>query len=312
MIQYQNQIQQNSQFKNLCNSTLNCNSFLFESQDSVLLNNFAYSFAKFLMCESSSDNNPCNNCSQCKKVELLSHSDVIIYPKSNKNILVDDVKNLIEDAVLTPVESDKKIYIFKNFSSANTQSQNKLLKILEEPPKNVYIFLCVTNINKVLPTILSRCKKIRLETLSNEQIKSCLPEQLTLSNEQLATVLDFAQGSIEKALDFCSSDNFLKTYNDCVQTLLEMKDSKTLLLYSTKFNKDKQIFEDCLDIFELLFRDILMIRLGQESLIKNKNIFEKLAIIANDFDSDAIDKIIKKIYFIKKQLTFNCNYIFLD
>ena len=65
----------------------------------------------------------------------------LTYIKSNKNILVDDVKNLIEDAVLTPVESDKKIYIFKNFSSANTQSQNKLLKILEEPPKNVYIFL---------------------------------------------------------------------------------------------------------------------------------------------------------------------------
>lgn len=311
MIEFQNQIQQNKQFKDLCNSELNCNSFLFESQDSVFLNNFAYSFAKFLMCENNVDNKPCNNCTQCKKVELLSHSDVILYPKNNKNILVDDVKSLIEDAVLTPVESDKKIYIFCNFSSANSQSQNKLLKILEEPPKNVYIFLCVTNINKILPTILSRCKKIRLEALSNSEIKSCLPLDINLTSEQITTILDFSQGSIEKALNFCSSNEFLQVYNNCLQTLVEMKDSKTLLAYSTKFSKEKQTFETALDIFELLFRDILMLRLGHEELVKNKNILDKLALLAGDYDSDALDKIIKKIYFIKKQLSFNCNYILL-
>lgn len=262
------------------------------------------------MCEGEGAR-PCNKCSQCRKVELLSHSDVILYPKNNKNILVDDVKNLIEDVILTPVESDKKIYIFNNFSSANTQSQNKLLKILEEPPKNVYIFLCVTNINKVLPTILSRCKKIRLEAMSNKEVLSCLPQSERFTEEQLSTILDFSQGSIEKALSFCASDEFLKIYNSCIQTLIEMKDSKTLIAYSTKFSKDKQTFETALDIFELLFRDVLMLRLGQEDLVKNKNILDKLAELSSDFDSDAVDKIIKRIYFIKKQLSFNCNYVLL-
>lgn len=310
MIEFQQLIQHNRQFKELCNSELNCNSFLFESQDSIFLNNFAYSFAKYLMCEGS-EVKPCNLCSQCKKVELLSHADVILYPKNKKNILVDDVKNLIEDVSLTPVESDKKIYIFNNFSSANTQSQNKLLKILEEPPKNVYIFLCVTNINKVLPTILSRCKKIRLEALTDCEIKTCLPTESGLTEEQASLILDFSQGSIEKALNFCSSQEFLQVYKNCLLTLLEMKDSKTLLAYSTKFSKDKQTFETALDVFELVFRDILMLRLGQESLVKNKTILDKLAILANDFDCDALDKIIKKIYFIKKQLSFNCNYVLL-
>ena len=187
----------------------------------------------------------------------------------------------------------------------------KLLKILEEPPKNVYIFLCVTNINKVLPTILSRCKKIRLEAMSSKEVLSCLPQSERFTEEQLSTILDFSQGSIEKALSFCASDEFLKIYNSCIQTLIEMKDSKTLIAYSTKFSKDKQTFETALDIFELLFRDVLMLRLGQEDLVKNKNILDKLAELSSDFDSDAVDKIIKRIYFIKKQLSFNCNYVLL-
>ena len=65
-----------------------------------------------------------------------------------------------------------KVFIFNNFSSANIQSQNKLLKILEEPPKNTFIILNVTNINKVLPTVLSRCKKIRLLPLTKQEIQN--------------------------------------------------------------------------------------------------------------------------------------------
>ena len=144
MIEYQNLILQNSQFKSLCNQPLNCNSFLFESADEIFLNNFSYCFAKYIFCNNL-QNKPCNLCIQCQKVGLLTHSDLKIYPKNNKNILVDDVKDLIENINLTPIESDYKVFIFNNFSSANQQSQNKLLKILEEPPKNSFIILSQSN-----------------------------------------------------------------------------------------------------------------------------------------------------------------------
>ena len=301
-------IQKNKQFLALCSENQNCNSFLFESADNVLLENFAFSFAKFLLCEG--ENKPCNCCLNCQKTSLLSHADVVIYPKSNKNILVDDVKDLIQNINLTPVESDKKIFIFKNFSSANTQSQNKLLKILEEPPKNAYIILCVSNINKVLPTVLSRCKKYRLLPLSNQDLADCL-SQTQLNNQNMATILDFADGSLEKALEFNGDSAFMTAFNACLDALKNMKDSKTMLKFSIPFTQDKKVFECAIDIFETVFRDMLMVRFSKQNLVKNKNLLADISALSMQYDADAIDKIIKRLYLIKQQLSFNCNYVLL-
>ena len=309
MIEYQNLVLQNNQFKNLCNQDLNCNSFLFESNDEIFLNNFSYCFAQHIFCNNK-QNKPCNICISCQKVSLLKHSDLRIYPKNNKNILVDDIKDLIENVNLTPVESDYKVFIFNNFSSANIQSQNKLLKILEEPPKNTFIILNVTNINKVLPTVLSRCKKIRLLPLSKQEIQNYVSLN-NLSDSEKESVLDISQGSLTKVLNYANNDNFISTFSNCLKTLTDMRDSKQLIKYSTMLSASKQIFEMSLEIFESVFRDVLMIRLNKPNLIKNNNIYEKLLQIATTLTSDAVDLIIKKIYAIKKQLEFNCNYVLL-
>lgn len=309
MIEYQNLVLQNNQFKSLCNQQLNCNSFLFESNDEIFLNNFSYCFAQFIFC-TNTQNKPCNSCIQCQKVGLLKHSDLKIYPKNNKNILVDDIKDLIENVNLTPIESEYKVFIFNNFSSANIQSQNKLLKILEEPPKNTFILLNVTNINKVLPTVASRCKKIRLSPLSNEEIKNnvSLPN---LSDSGIQTIVDLSGGSLTRALNYANNEDFIATFKNCIKTLTEMRDSKQLIKYSTSLSKTKQSFEMALEIFESIFRDVLMVRLNKPNLIKNNNIYDKLVLIAGALNADAIDLIIKKIYAIKKQLEFNCNYVLL-
>ena len=114
MIQYQDIILNNNQFKSICNQKLSCNSFLFESNDEIFLQNFSYCFSKYLFC-TSNENKPCNNCISCQKVSRLALADFIIYPKNNKNILVDDIKNLIENVNLTPMESNIKVFVFNNF-----------------------------------------------------------------------------------------------------------------------------------------------------------------------------------------------------
>lgn len=309
MIEYQNLILQNNQFKSLCNQYLNCNSFLFESADEVFLNNFSYCFAQHIFC-TNLQNKPCNLCIQCQKVSLLTHSDLKVYPKNNKNILVDDVKDLIENVNLTPIESDYKVFIFNNFSSANQQSQNKLLKILEEPPKNTFIILNVTNINKVLPTISSRCKKIRLMPLSREELNNFV-NLSAISQSEKETILDIAQGSLTKVLNYANNNEFSLTFSSCIKCLTEMRDSRQLIKYSTMISGSKQTFEMSLEIFESIFRDVLMLRLNKPNLVKNNNIYDKLVLIAQTLDSDGVDLIIKKIYSIKKQLEFNCNYILL-
>ena len=75
------------------------------------------------------------------------------------------------------VENNGKVYILKNIDNATTQAMNSLLKFLEEPVEEVYAILTTKNINKVLPTIQSRCQVIKLLPESKHSL------ELKLKNE---------------------------------------------------------------------------------------------------------------------------------
>ena len=67
-------------------------------------------------------------------------------------------------------ESQKfKVFVCKNFEKTNTQAQNKFLKTLEEPPKNVVFLLLTTDIKSVLKTIVSRCKLVNVRSLTQDE-----------------------------------------------------------------------------------------------------------------------------------------------
>jgi DNA polymerase-3 subunit delta' len=302
MIQFEDVVLQNSQFLELTKGDLNANSFLFFSPDEVFLSSFSLCFAKFLLCTGSKK--PCGHCSNCTKMEANTHADVTIYPKNNKNVLVDDVKDMIENIYLTPFDSDKKIFIFNSFSSANVQAQNKLLKILEEPPKNSFIILNVTNDSKILPTVASRCKKVRLAPLSDEEIRLAFKNE---DKDKVENILDVAQGSLETSTLFLSKENFSGIVSACIDTICNMKDSRQMLLYSQKLLKEKENFGFILDVFEELYRDILLVKLHKTELVKNKHHLSEFEMVEDEYDCDAVDKILRKIFEIRKEREANCN-----
>ena len=80
-------------------------------------------------------------------------TDLKIYPKPDKKLTVDAAGEIVDDAYLRPVEGDKKLYIISGFEEASALFQNKLLKILEEPPQGVYFLLGETSLAHVLDTI---------------------------------------------------------------------------------------------------------------------------------------------------------------
>ena len=306
MIEFEDIILNNPQFLSLTQESLNCNSFLFESNDEVFLSNFSYCFAKFIMCDG--EHKPCGECLNCKKISLLSHADLNIYPKGHKGILTEDVKDLIENIYLSPIESDKKVFVINNFSYSTISAQNKLLKILEEPPKNVYIILNVTNINKVLPTILSRCKKLRLNPLSDSEIKQNLA---SLPAEKQDYVVGVVEGNLSKAIMYASSEEFFDIYKNVLSCIVDMKDSKQLAMFSYGLCKFKGENQTILEVFESLYRDMLLLKLKREDLVKNKGAIKALLSVIDSYNGDSIDLIIRRLYDIKKQLDFNCNSVLL-
>lgn len=110
---------------------------------------------------------PCGNCRACRKVRAGIHPDVITVRRladdkgrQKREIGVDQIRELIADAVVLPNESARKVYIIEDADRMNLSAQNASLKLLEEPPRGVHFLLCAANAEQLLETIRSRCEKL--------------------------------------------------------------------------------------------------------------------------------------------------------
>ncbi len=119
--------------------------------------------ARMMVCENK-DRTPCGECEHCRKAKENIHPDIITIskPQDKKHFVKDDVKKMVADAYLTPNEADVKVFIIKEMHQMTEESQNLLLKILEEPPKYTAFILTSQTSNAVIGTVLSRVVRIRM------------------------------------------------------------------------------------------------------------------------------------------------------
>ena len=114
--------------------------------------------AKAVNCEHPVNGNPCNECPSCRGIEDGTVLDVVELDAASNNG-VDDVRMLRDEAVFSPTTVRKRVYIIDEVHMLSKPAFNALLKILEEPPAHLMFILATTELNKVLPTILSRCQR---------------------------------------------------------------------------------------------------------------------------------------------------------
>ena len=102
--------------------------------------------------------------------------DVLTIPTEEKRIGIDTVRSFVSTVHLTPNELDFKMYIFDEADRLTPQAQNALLKIIEEPPKRVYIFLLCQNPGSLLGTVRSRVISVNMQTFDADEIRAYLAE----------------------------------------------------------------------------------------------------------------------------------------
>lgn len=119
--------------------------------------NASDTLAAAAVCESDAVK-PCRMCRHCRKAERGIHPDIAVIDRlpDKKEIVVDQIRALREDAVILPNEAEEKVYILRNADSMNPAAQNALLKLLEEPPPRVTIILEAENPSALLATVRSR------------------------------------------------------------------------------------------------------------------------------------------------------------
>lgn len=274
--------------------------YMLISSDGLLLSEFAKHFAKLIMCEGK--NSPCNKCASCEKNNLDAHSDLSVLPKEDK-YSVETAFWLGSNSSLVPLEGAKKVYILDRFDTAGVAVQNKLLKLLETPPPSVTFILCVSSENAVLPTIHSRCKRIRLNQLSEKDIKNYL-SKIVPDTKDIDAISKLCGGSLQRAIDFVS-EGFMQNYNLVLDTLINLKSSGTMLMSAAKLNEKKEQINNIIEIFEMIMREVVLLRLNKKELMQSDD--PRLEEIAKVITASMADLIIKRLYLIRRQLSLNCN-----
>lgn len=276
--------------------------YMFVSAD----DNYLKAFSE-LVCERFiTMNEPQENvASISNRIKKHVHPDVMFYGE-DKNIYANVAETIIDKINYTPFEADKKIYVLANVQNMNESAQNKILKTIEEPPKNTYFILTCNNTNKLLQTILSRVKKIELDKLSEKDIVAMLEEK-GISKEKAELLSTCANGNGDFAEKLALDDGFVAFYNQIVSAFFEINGSRDVLKHSNIFSAKNIDKDEFLNISIVVLRDVMMLSLGKTEFVLSKSVITKLKMIASMLTTSAITELITKCLECKKKLAFNVN-----
>lgn len=159
---------------------------------------------KALNCENREGAEPCGKCYACKAIDEGTFMDVVeLDAASNRGI--DEIRKIKEGASFRPIEGKYKAYIIDEVHMLTKEAFNALLKTLEEPPPHVVFILATTNLEKVPPTIISRCQVLEFRNLPKKLIikrlkEICEKEGIEATDEALEYIAKKSMGGMRDAI----------------------------------------------------------------------------------------------------------------
>ncbi len=167
----------------------------------------AYEFMKFMNCEKTED--ACNVCVYCKRLTRYRDEtpqndeekeivpDLISLSGEDKLVPIEAVKEIIRATRLHPYEMPMRSILIEGAHNMLPPAANALLKILEEPPAGNLFILVSEAPEAVLPTIRSRCIKVKFDPLEPHDTKAVLVQKLGYSDAEAEKYIRFSPGSLQ-------------------------------------------------------------------------------------------------------------------
>mgnify|MGYP003508507432 CR=1 FL=1 len=269
-------------------------------------------FAMALQCEQGGTE-PCNECRSCKQTLSKNQPDIIYVSHEKPNtISVDDIRAQINnDVAIKPYSSKYKVYIINEAEKMTPQAQNAILKTLEEPPAYAVILLLVSNVNTLLPTILSRCVVLNMKPVRDALVKKYLMEELQVPDYKAEVCVAFARGNVGKAKLLASSEEFENVKAEALSLLKYIKDMEIQEIVAAikKINEYKLKINDYMDIMSIWYRDVLLFKATNDvNHMVFKEEVQTIRKVAARSSYEGIERVIKALDTAKKRLDANVNF----
>ena len=237
----------------------------------------------------------CGECPACRRIQRGVHPDVIVIePGEMGSIKIEQVRDVIARSEFRPFEGRRRVVIIDDADALVVPAQNALLKTLEEPP-SASMFVLVSSIpDALLPTVRSRCSRLRFGPLSPAEVTEVLRRDHEYSEQDARAVAVDAEGSVRRALEAESAD--LVDAREGAERLLDytaragdpsrrLDAARDVTAKKSSSAGEREQLAACLRVLGSLLRDVSILSAGGDrSLIGNSDLEPQLASLARSFD----------------------------
>lgn len=233
-------------------------SLLFEGVDCIGKKLFALYTARGYLCEKR-ESFGCGKCKDCRlmdntisniyeKTNLTPHPNIRVIQSEGKEIKIDQIREVID---FLSLKSDKgKVVIIEKAENMNVESGNAILKTLEEPPHKSLIILTTSNQSKILPTILSRLKKIKFAKLSREEVRQILLLK-GIGENRIGPLIDISDGSMCMPFFLINDESVYKYGKDLYNLMLNPNHQEGIFSLSQSIENLET--EQAIKVFDIIF-----------------------------------------------------------
>ncbi len=281
----------------------------------------AHKFIESLLCQKPNQARPCEICGSCRQMKNSLHPDFYLIKqelnekteKINKNILIDQIRSLKYKLQQGTLLNGYKIALITDAQLMNLNTANALLKVLEEPTTKTVLILLVDNIASLPQTITSRCQTLRFLPVPTNQIKSYLENRGVFDSSLFAKQ---SHGRPGVAVSLAENQDLFKELNNNVKDFFKVINADLghrldLINDVVDWDKDEAINMSKLDHliqnWELVLRDIMLIKSDNESLVTHINYLADLKKQADNLPYLKIQDILNKINQVDTYTGHNIN-----
>ena len=265
-------------------------------------------FAAGLLCTGGQADKPCGGCEACRKIAQGTHPDLIELTSDGASLKIDQIRALQHEAALAPYYGERRVIILEEAERLTTQAANSLLKVLEEPPTETVFILTASSPHALLPTVVSRCRVLSFRPLAPELLTEFLGAKGWEKSEAMVSAR-LSGGRVGKALKLLEPDG-LALRDRAVTITAALTSGGPEMAWETSAALDKleeKDLADCLSYISLVLRDLLVMLSGQEQLLLNHDLSDRLRIMTAGWDEDRLCRAIASVVETQRALNTNAN-----
>lgn len=284
----------------------------------------AQRLAQALVCETGGPD-PCLQCRACKRAAKDNHPDVRSISletqaandkaeTKSRELKIGTVREWQRDIDLRPFEAQRRVFILDDAQALNESAANAMLKTLEEPPPYAALILIAHGAGDLLPTIVSRCRILRLRPLQRDVVARALQERYQIAPEDAALVAAWSGGRIGWAIAAAENPELLEQQQQRLDVLIDLSRASRVerMRWAEERAKEYRSGEHSLALewmrlWQSWWRDVLLTRSGNHGAVTHLDRRAELEALANMVPLDNVHQFLVQIDAVREQLADNVN-----